>query len=179
MKKNTVAQTIDSLTEEYKAIISKHTAQVEEIEKKISECDSEIEKLNEEINKDISTLTPEEYISIQADIEKVRLTKDMHVKKLAIVKGSFNGFQSAEDKKDFTQRLTATYKAEEEAFVKECDIHLQALDMLLSERMITASKTVSLGQRVGDHNLFAPSSVRQIVTRTVSARRNIGLYTNN
>lgn len=178
MKKNTATQTIDSLSEEYKALISAHKAQIEEIEKNISECDAQIEKLNEEINKGISSLTPEEYISIQADIEKAKLTKDMHEKKLSIVKGSFNGFQSAEDKKDFARRLTASYRADEEAFVAECDIHLQALDVLLCERNNEVSKAVTLGQSIGDFSLLAPSNVRQIVARAISARRNIGSYTN-
>ena len=179
MKKNTApAQTIETLSEEYNAIVSKQREAIDDIEKKISECDSTIEKLNAEINKDISTLTPEEYISIQTEIEKAKLTKEMHVKKMAIVKGSFNGFQSAEDKKDFSRRLIATFRAEEEAFVRECDVHLKALDMLLMERNISVNKTLTLGQSIGDYSLMAPSSVRQIVARAISARQNIGSYTN-
>lgn len=178
MKKDTPKETIYSLFDEYMERTSRHGAVVKEIENKISECDKTIEKLTDQINKEISTLTTEEYITLQAEIDKAKKIKEMHEKQLSAVMGSLSGFSNMEDKRNFVSRFKTVYRSEEDEFVRECDKHLQAIDALLMERKLSASKSLDLAQRIGEYNFIVPSNVRQIVARAISARMNVGAYTN-
>lgn len=177
-KENEVkTQSVESLIQEYAHKVSDHAELIKDIESKISECDSQIDKLNEEINKGISNFTPEEYIAIQSEVNKLRLTKEMHEKRLSMIRGDLKGFSSIEEKRDFINRFRTSFNAEEEEFIKACDKHLKALGVLLSERTYNSDKAVALAQSLNEMNIVYPSNVRKIVSRTLSARNNIGSYT--
>lgn len=171
MKKDTGIQSVASLYDEYFKSVSEQKVQLDEIDKDISQCDKGIARIETELEKNIHTLTSDQYVEKTKEIEKLRLSKEMNEKKIIALRGKLKGFDSEEEKKAFTARLRTSFKAEEDAFIAECDKHLQALEILLNDRISEANKGVSVAQSIGEYSIIAPSPVRQIVTVAINSRK--------
>lgn len=173
MKKETVGQTISSMYEEYAKKVSEQRAYTDNIKAEISDCDTRIAKIRSEIDRDITTIAPEKYSKSMDEIESIQRTKGMFEKRLSLYNTDLKVFDNEEEKRQFIIRFKALYKAGEDEFVSECDKHLKALEMLLGMRTEEANKGLALAQNLGEYSLIYVSSVRQIVSQAVNARKNL------
>lgn len=174
MKRETENQTISSLYDEYNKKVSEQKNNISRMRDEISDCDSRIASIEAEIEREINTLTPEQYAQRMDEVNKIKSARELHTKRLSAFEGGMlKGFDTEADRKAFIISLRAAYKSGEDDFIRECDKHLNALEILLDERTEVANKGVSLAQSVGETTLFYPSAVRKIVYNAVTSRKNV------
>lgn len=171
---------IFKLESEYNKLMEKKRAKSDSISKSISADEKVIKEITAKMDSKISELSPEEYISLSMDLDRAKLTKEMHEKQLSdSMGGNFKGFESEIQREQFEKKIRDAYMADEAEFEDEARKHLEELKKILEDRSKTNSVAMSLAQKVGGMSSISVGQIRTLIQTMISRYDNVKSFEKN